>query len=356
MVEKFKAYKENFSNSPKAKISICLVAGLVIGSMIFMNARKTIQLTIDGTVETVITYSGTVKDVLSSKGIELKEKDKVQPSLESKVNENEEIIVKTAVPMEIAMGEKKATVYTAEENIGQALVENLQELKSNGINYDKDLDEVNPGVNTNIVEDMSVKIVDVEIKTVKEEKSIPYETVVEKDSNIEKGKKVVKNEGTNGKKQVTYKVTYKDGKEVTKKEVQSKTLSKPVNALVKQGTKVPPKVVSKSIPNRGGSSSIKYKKKLVVESTAYALHGITATGTKPVYNPGGISTIAVDPRVIPLGSLVYVDGYGLAKAADTGGAIKGNIIDVYFTSKAMCTQWGRRHGVNAYIVAYPGEW
>lgn len=351
MVEKFKAYKENFSNSPKAKISLCLVTGLVIGTMIFMNARKTIKLTIDGTVETVITYSGTVKDVLLSKGIELKEKDKVQPSLESKVNENEEIVVNTAVPMEIVMGEKKTTVYSAEKEVGQALVENLEELKSNGINYDKDLDEVNPGVNTNVIEDMSVKIVDVEVKTVEEEKSIPYETVVEKDSDLEKGKKVVKNEGTNGKKQVTYKVTYKDGKEVSKKEVQSKTLSKPVNALVKQGTKNP----AKYIPNRGGAP-VTYKRKLVVESTAYALHGTTATGTRPVYNPGGVSTIAVDPRVIPLGSLVYVDGYGFAKAADTGGAIKGNIIDVYFTSKAMCTQWGRRHGLNAYIVAYPGEW
>ena len=49
---------------------------------------------------------------------------------------------------------------------------------------------------------------------------------------------------------------------------------------------------------------------------------ITATGTVPTYNPGGISTIAVDPRVIPLGSLVYVEEYGKQLLADTGGVIK----------------------------------
>lgn len=352
MVEKFKAYKENFSNSPKAKKTLLLAIFLSLGMIIFINARKTITLTIDDKSETIVVYSGTVKDVLSSKGIETTEKDKVQPSLESEINEGDKIEIKRAVPMEVAMGKKVATIHSAEDTVGQALKENNEELKSNGINYDEDLDEVNPGVDTNITANMAIKVVDVEIKTVEEAKSIPYETVVKKDSSLEKGKKVVKNEGTNGKKQVTYKVTYKDGKEVSKKEVQSKTLSKPVNALVVQGTKNPVKY----IPNRGAGAPTAYKKKLVVESTAYALHSITATGTKPVYNPGGISTIAVDPRVIPLGSLVYVEGYGLARAADTGGAIKGNIVDVYFTSKAQCIQWGRKYGLNAYIISYPGEW
>lgn len=70
---------------------------------------------------------------------------------------------------------------------------------------------------------------------------------------------------------------------------------------------------------------------------------------------GGMSTIAVDPSVIPLGSKVYVDGYGYAIAADTGSAIKGNIIDLYLNSASECDSWGRRQ-VNVLIVAYPGEW
>lgn len=83
-------------------------------------------------------------------------------------------------------------------------------------------------------------------------------------------------------------------------------------------------------------------KTLTMESTAYYGHGTTALGLKPVRNPNGLSTIAVDPNVIPLGTKVYVSGYGLAIAADTGGAIKGNIIDVFLNSYEECYSWGRK--------------
>ena len=83
-------------------------------------------------------------------------------------------------------------------------------------------------------------------------------------------------------------------------------------------------------------------KTLTMESTAYYGHGTTALGLKPIRNPNGLSTIAVDPNVIPLGTKVYVSGYGLEIAADTGGAIKGNIIDVFLNSYEECYSWGRR--------------
>lgn len=105
----------------------------------------------------------------------------------------------------------------------------------------------------------------------------------------------------------------------------------------------------------GESSGSTALSTLTMQSTAYTGGTLTATGSKPVYNPGGISTIAVDPNVIPLGSKVYVSGYGTAIAADTGGAIKGNIIDVYFNSEADCIAWGRRT-VTVEILALPGEW
>ena len=105
----------------------------------------------------------------------------------------------------------------------------------------------------------------------------------------------------------------------------------------------------------GESSGSTALSTLTMQSTAYTGGTLTATGSKPVYNPGGISTIAVDPNVIPLGSKVYVSGYGIAIAADTGGAIKGNIIDVYFNSEADCIAWGRRT-VTVEILALTGEW
>lgn len=105
----------------------------------------------------------------------------------------------------------------------------------------------------------------------------------------------------------------------------------------------------------GGTNIGTAIKTFTMESTAYYGHTITAMGSKPLRNPNGISTVAVDPNVIPLGSKVYVSGYGVAIAADTGGAIKGNIIDVFLNSYEECMNWGRRE-VTVQLLAYPGEW
>ncbi|MBU5266663.1 3D domain-containing protein [Virgibacillus proomii] len=90
-----------------------------------------------------------------------------------------------------------------------------------------------------------------------------------------------------------------------------------------------------------------------VTATAYTAScdgcsGITATGVNLNENPDA-KVIAVDPSVIPLGSKVYVEGYGHATAADTGGAIKGNKIDVFLPTKGEATNWGVRT-VNVTIV------
>lgn len=75
----------------------------------------------------------------------------------------------------------------------------------------------------------------------------------------------------------------------------------------------------------------------------------TATGRKAVRDPSGYSTIAVDPKIIPYGTKMYIEGYGYALAADTGGAIVGNKIDVYFDTKNEALNWGVKH-VNVYIL------
>ncbi|SDN39383.1 3D (Asp-Asp-Asp) domain-containing protein [Fictibacillus solisalsi] len=90
----------------------------------------------------------------------------------------------------------------------------------------------------------------------------------------------------------------------------------------------------------------KQGKTISVESTAYTAScngcsGVTANGTNLKSNPNA-KVIAVDPDVIPLNSKVYVEGYGYATAADTGGAINGNRIDVFYPSKDTANQWGRK--------------
>lgn len=86
---------------------------------------------------------------------------------------------------------------------------------------------------------------------------------------------------------------------------------------------------------------------MMMEATAYssdpadALGGgsVTATGQNLLVNP---MAVAVDPSVIPLGTRLYVEGYGEAYAVDTGSAIQGNIIDVHFSTAGQCEDWGRR--------------
>jgi 3D (Asp-Asp-Asp) domain-containing protein len=76
---------------------------------------------------------------------------------------------------------------------------------------------------------------------------------------------------------------------------------------------------------------------LTVVASGYALEGLTASGL-----PAGVGTVAVDPAVIPLGAALTIPGYGDGVAADTGGAVRGAAIDLWFETEAEARTWGRR--------------
>ena len=76
---------------------------------------------------------------------------------------------------------------------------------------------------------------------------------------------------------------------------------------------------------------------VTVTSTGYALRGRTATGL-----PTAPGVVAVDPSVIPLGTRLTIPGYGVGVAADTGGSVRGNVIDVWFPTRQQALAWGRR--------------
>lgn len=90
-------------------------------------------------------------------------------------------------------------------------------------------------------------------------------------------------------------------------------------------------------------------KTMVFKTVAYTGGGITASGMTPRRNPDGISTVAVDPNVIPYGTAMYIEGYGYAVAADCGSGIKGYTIDLYLNSEQECINWGVRN-VNVTIL------
>ena len=339
---------KNFSNGSKAKVITCLavIIALSITSVTIAFMRKTLIINIDGKEQTLVTYRGTVKDVLNEQGIVVEEKDSIEPALDEKIEKNDTITLKKAVPVTIICENSEVQVNTSKETIKEVLESESDFLADNGIEFSEGLDEISPDINSKIQEDSTIQIVNVEKKEVKELETISYETIVEKDSKLMSGNEEIKNKGSNGQKEVTYEVVYKDGVETARKTKSTKTISEPENEVIVKGTGT---ILT---ANRGNGSG---KKTINCSATAYSGHSSTSSGRAPSRNENGISTIAVDPTVIPMGSKVYVEGYGYAVAADTGGAIKGNKIDIYFDSEGECNSWGRRQ-VQVIIVAYPGEW
>lgn len=115
--------------------------------------------------------------------------------------------------------------------------------------------------------------------------------------------------------------------------------------IVKSDTKLKKseKKVAKT-PSRSDDDNV--VKEFTVTASAYTANcngcsGVTSTGINLKRNPD-VKVIAVDPDIIPLGTKVYVEGYGYAVAGDTGGAIKGNKIDVFFPTKSEAYKWGRK--------------
>ncbi len=108
--------------------------------------------------------------------------------------------------------------------------------------------------------------------------------------------------------------------------------------------KAPAKKPAKT-PSRSNDDTV--TKEFIANASAYTAScrgcsGITKTGLNLKKNPS-LKVIAVDPNVIPLGSKVYVEGYGYAVAGDIGGAIKGNRIDVFVPTHSQAIQWGRKN-------------
>ena len=221
-------------------------------------------------------------------------------------------------------------------------------LSENKIQYDDD-DIITPSLSSELKDYMEIKVVEVTQSQVTEKEDIPYSVKLIDDNDLLKGKTKVTQEGKSGEKEITYNLTYYDGKLVKKALEGEKISQEPVDKIVKKGIKEEVVVASRSTTSRNSSSSeskassasnsaSKNGKHMVVQATAYAGDSITSTGTVPKWG-----TIAVDPRVIPYGSKVYIPQFNKTFIAeDCGGAIKGNIIDIFMNSESECYKWGRR--------------
>ncbi len=165
--------------------------------------------------------------------------------------------------------------------------------------------------------------------------TIPFGAKYEFSRNVGRGRLVKAQHGVDGEVARTYKVFFENGKPV-RKELIEETRKESVDALILMGK-------AGFTPSRHAFTRHRV---LRMEATAYdpsprtigrGATGRTATGRKATYG-----VVAVDPKVIPLGTLVYVEEYGFAIAADTGGAIKGHKIDLCYDDRQTCLKFGRK--------------
>jgi len=181
-------------------------------------------------------------------------------------------------------------------------------------------------------------VVRVNTRIVTEEKRIPFPVKSVQDDSLAPGSTRIKQAGQDGVLLKKYEVTTENGKVVKKRELGSEVIKEPVTQITAVGVRSKAKPASRSV-------SLQNRRVLKMIATAYTHTGNpTATGVMPY-----VGGVAVDPKVIPLGTNLYVEGYGYAKAVDTGGLIKGNRIDVFLETAKECYQWGRRE-VKVYIL------
>ncbi|ENH0250724.1 resuscitation-promoting factor [Listeria monocytogenes] len=305
----------------------------------YLPARQ-ITINDNGTKKDVWSTKANVADLLKDENITTRPQDVLNVALDTKLKNGLEVNINRAIQLSLQNRAKKDTVWTTKTKVSDLLAEK-------NIKLDQD-DRVSPAKDSNLKEKMTVEVTYVNSKAEKKNEQVKFETVYKEDDSLNKGVEKVVQEGKNGEKVVEYKVTFENGKEKKRDVIKENVTSKKTDKVVVRGTKekvVATPVSNVSTPSTTSSSSSSSTpsggKTYRMESTAYSGGGTTAYGINLSANPG-LKVIAVDPRIIPLGSKVWVEGYGEAIAGDTGGAIKGNIVDVYFPNESQCYSWGRR--------------
>lgn len=335
-----------------ALITLTAVTGVILGTVYNASAKEITITEINeftglNASQTIKTRGENVEEVLEEQGLNVGETDRINVSVEKPVSDNEDIVITRGKRVKIKVGDHEEMVTVTKADAKDAIVE---------AGYiPGELDKISSDGNT--IELVSVSMTD-EVTTETIERGVEYVD----DPQLPKGQEKVLDEGQDGIKEIQHKVTYQNGEEAVR-ETASETVTQEVrNKVIARGTAEPKpsekavKASKTGISDDGGSiNGHKYSKKITMTATAYS----TAAGENGGYtvsamgNALGYGIVAVDPKVVPLGSKVYVtaaDGswtYGVASAEDTGGAIKGNKIDLCYPNNASA--FGRRSCV-VYIL------
>ncbi|MBZ4665270.1 ubiquitin-like domain-containing protein [Mahella sp.] len=286
----------------------------------------------NGHIKTIYTTASSVNDMLKEAGISVKQEDNIEPAADQSIYPGLCVNITRAVPVTILADAQAKKIYTTRTSVSQVLADAGIKLAQK--------DKVSPGLDTAVKSGITIEIVRVNETYETVEEPIPYRTIIRDNHDMAKGVQKVVQEGQNGRIQRKILVVYEDGKEVSRKVASETVVAQPKNKIVERGT------VQSLATSRG---AIRYSKVLTMNASAYTAgyDGVNNTTSTGQSVRRGIA--AVDPRVIPLGTKLYVEGYGFAVAADVGGAIKGNKIDLYMETLSQARAFGRRT-VKVYIL------
>ncbi len=321
---------------------------LVIASVAMMlfgfNYSRTIVINDNGEMNRIMSSRVYLDEIIAENNVTLNQGDRIDAPLHTRVQNGDVFTITRAKKINLIADGKVSEIYSCASTVKEALAENKVTLNK--------YDEITPVLEAEVENEMNVQIARVEVKNVSLEEAIPKTVKKIPSADHKSSYREVISAGSDGVMKNEYKIITRDGEEISKELLSSEVIKEPVAEVVKIGT-YNTKVVAASREELDGAEVI------TVNATAYdpdpascGGSGITATG-----RPARFGLVAVDPKVIPLGSKLYIEStddgkswtYGYAIAADTGGAIKGNRIDLCYNTRSECINFGRRQA-KVYIL------
>jgi uncharacterized protein YabE (DUF348 family) len=331
---------ENTFKEYKHLIITAAIMVILLGLFMYIVALDSITVTVDGRDYQWKTLAGTVESALRERNIVLNPGDEVKPGPEARVYEGMAIQIIRGFSVVIKRAGTAMNFATTAKPVGEVLL-------AAGIKTGAD-DRIVPSPDYIVKPNQIIRVIGVTTNTITRQVVLNPATELVKDGNMDRGDQKIIRQGEPGLAERKVKEIYEDGR-LSRTVTLAEKILKPVkNTVIALGIKPVVRVLETS------RATYRYVEMRVMEATAYypgpescgiyARNGRTYTGKK-----AGFGTVAVDKRIIPLGTKLYIEGYGYAEATDIGAAIKGNRIDLCFETYREAEMFGRRK-VKVYIL------
>jgi uncharacterized protein YabE (DUF348 family) len=302
---------------------------------------KHVTLVHDGLTETIETRAQTAGELLTERGVVRAPEDALSVDPADLLVDGETVVYKAAVPVTVVVDGSPITVRTAADDVASLL-------KAQGVAFDRH-DRISPAPSSALDTDAVVTVRHVDSWTETVRKQLAVKTVKRWAFTLPAGRTKVVDPGRPGVAEVAYAVTRTpDRRTVRRTALVSRVLRAPRARIVAEG--IGEYTALSALATRGIEGTLKLASSaLSMVATAYTASCAGCSGMTAIGRPAGHGIVAVDPRVIPLGTRMFIPGYGHAVAGDTGGSIHGNRIDLGFDSNSQANQFGRR-SVMVYLI------